>query len=359
MKQLPSLNGLRAVSILIVLVYHTLGANLHDNKSLLYNIPFFNGEFGVNVFFVISGFLITSLLLKEEKEGGSISLKDFYMRRALRIFPAYYFLLFVYYVLQKFDIIHIPGGSWLTSLLYVKYINYNDDVYTGHAWSLSIEENFYFFWPFVFLLGDKVRRYTALALVGVVPCFRLFLYFHPITWIDELSFFVRIDSIATGCLCALYKDKIIKFLSPFWWDAVLIALTTLFIWPWLGQLVHGTFAIYIFVAFGVLSGTVVNVIIVIVMMYAVYGPKGSLYKVLNTRLFNYIGVLSYSLYLWQQFFMTRTRFWGTQFPQNWLFIVAAALFSYYIIEKPFLSLKSRFKGKRKAPNPIGVSAVSV
>ncbi|TDX01809.1 acyltransferase family protein [Dinghuibacter silviterrae] len=358
MRQLPSLNGLRAISIMIVLLYHQLGYNFNIEQSLLYYLPIFNGQFGVTVFFVISGFLITYLMLREEQDGGSISLKDFYIRRVLRIFPAYYFLLLVYYFLQRLDILHIPKASWLTSLIYLKYVNYKIEDYTAHAWSLSVEENFYFFWPFIFLLGDKVRKYAAIALVAAVPCFRLFLHFHPISWIGYTSFFVRINSIATGCICALYRDKIIKFLQPYWEDAINISLITLFSWPWLVYFFGDTLT-YVFVVFGDLTGTIANTAIAIVMMYSVYGPKKTWYRILNTRVFNYVGVLSYSIYLWQQFFMLRTQYWVTHFPQNWLFIATSALFSYYIIEKPFLHLKSRFAGKRKAPSPIGVSAISV
>jgi len=99
MKKLPSLNGLRALSIIIVILFHLLPYDFNTDPSIMVLIPFLNGRFGVNIFFVISGFLITTLLMNEEKRTGSNSLKGFFLRRSLRILPAYYFLLFAYLIL--------------------------------------------------------------------------------------------------------------------------------------------------------------------------------------------------------------------------------------------------------------------
>ncbi len=108
-KLIPSLNGLRGLSILFVLIAHIqiMSFHLPDGPG---------GQIGVNIFFVISGFLITYLLLKEEAATGTISLKNFFIRRSLRIFPAFYFLLLVYGVLQLFSVLHISAGSWLSSI---------------------------------------------------------------------------------------------------------------------------------------------------------------------------------------------------------------------------------------------------
>ncbi|TDX01808.1 acyltransferase family protein [Dinghuibacter silviterrae] len=358
MKQLPSLNGLRAISIFIVIFFHLFWFNFNVRQKSIYYIPFLNGELGVHVFFVISGFLITTLLLNEEKERGAISLKNFYIRRVLRIFPAYYFLLFVYYILQIVGLIGIPGRAWLTAFSYVKYINYSIDHFTAHAWSLSIEENFYLFWPFVFLMGDKARRYVVVFLMIIAPILRTFLFFHPVVWISDLSFFVRIDAIATGCFCALFKDRILAILNLNWSAVFISSLIILFIWRGLAHLTFGTSFVLIFVFLGMSTGTIPNIMIAMVVMFSVYGPKGIWYKLLNTRVLNYAGILSYSLYLWQVFIF-KTGWWVTHFPQNLVFIFACALFSYYIIEKPFLRLKSRFAGKRKAPSPIRGSAIRV
>src|ERR1700731_4127363 len=123
MERLPSLNGLRAISIAIVISFHLIRFNLDVDPTPFLHFPIFDGQFGVNVFFVISGFLITSLLLNEEKEKGGISLKNFYTRRTLRIFPAYLFLLFAYWCLQLMGYLKVPQSAWVTALTYTKYVN--------------------------------------------------------------------------------------------------------------------------------------------------------------------------------------------------------------------------------------------
>ena len=343
------MNGLRAISILIVVVFHLFHFNLELDQDAIYRIPIFNGRFGVNVFFVISGFIITTLLLREEEKAGSISLKDFYIRRTLRIFPAYYFLLLVYFLLQLSGYLAIPKPAWITALTYTKYFNYSTEFYTSHAWSLSIEENFYLFWPIIFAAGDKVRKKMALYLILLPPFIRLYINYFPLDWLQEQSLFIRIDAIATGCLVALYKKEILAKLHSRWDDLFFYCLLLLFLVPWLDRWVGDTFLELFFVFFGVLTGTIANILIAFIILYSVYGPKGRWYKLLNSKVFNYIGILSYSLYLWQQFFMGKREWWITHFPQNIGCIFLAALFSYYIIEKPFLRLKSRFSAKKAAP----------
>ena len=218
----PSLNGLRALSIFFVLFHHLgLKNNLFAGTAgVAWLVPFTNfirdGQLGVNVFFVISGFLITSLLLNEEAETGTVSLKNFYIRRTLRIFPAYYFLLLVYFVLQRMGVIYVPHSSWVTAITYTKYTNWFADWYTSHAWSLSIEEQFYICWPFIFLAGKSARKAIAAGIIVVVPYLRYYAISNQIPWMNDLTIFVRIDAIATGCLFALYKDQIITMFSPHW-----------------------------------------------------------------------------------------------------------------------------------------------
>jgi peptidoglycan/LPS O-acetylase OafA/YrhL len=347
MPKLPSLNGLRAISILIVIVYHLFHFNLGLDEDAIYRIPVLNGRFGVNVFFVISGFIITTLLLQEEKRSGAISVKNFYVRRSLRIFPAYYFLLGVYALLQLLGYISIPSPAWMTALTYTKYFNYSLEYYTTHFWSLAIEENFYLFWPLIFAAGDSVRKKVAIVLLIIPPFIRLYINYFPLDWLQEQSIFVRIDSIATGCIVALYKDKIVAKLQTRWNDVFFYSLLILFVVPWLDRIVGDTFLELIFIFFGVLTGSIANISIAAGLLYSVYGPRGSWYKLLNSKVLDYIGVLSYSLYLWQQFFMgKRDNWWFTNFPQNIVCIFLAGLFSHYIIERPFLRLKSRFSLKK-------------
>ena len=136
-RHLPGLDGLRALSVFTVIAYHA-GAP----------VP---GDLGVSAFFVLSGFLITWLLMKELEETGRISLRDFYARRTLRIFPAYYVFIIGSLVLDTARGFPWPGEMTLSAFTYT--VNYYNAIRghpsTGiaHAWSLAVEEQFYLLWP--------------------------------------------------------------------------------------------------------------------------------------------------------------------------------------------------------------------
>jgi peptidoglycan/LPS O-acetylase OafA/YrhL len=347
-KKYPSLNGLRALSVLLVVIHHLgLQYNLFDklsSNSWINPITSFiqDGHLGVTVFFVISGFLITSLLLQEEQANGKISLKNFYTRRTLRIFPAYYFLLLTYFIIQSLGYIKINDNLWLTALTYTKDFEFDSGWYTGHAWSLSIEEQFYLFWPFIFILGDFARKFSSVILILSVPLIRLFLHFHRIEWASDHSIFARIDSIAIGCFFALYRDEITKSLAPYWNPVFYLSVLTLIFLRYFPDITSKINLQYIFIPLGTTHGSIANVLIALILIFSIYGTKSLWFKFLNLKLLNYIGLLSYSIYLWQQIFINKTSFWINQFPQNILLLVLLSIFSYYIIEKPFLRLKSKF-----------------
>lgn len=344
----PSLNGLRAISILLVIIHHLaiISKIFAEYLEIKWLSPFIHflqdGQLGVNVFFVISGFLITSLMLQEEAATKSISLKKFYIRRILRIFPAYYFLLFVYYFLCQVKYIEVNPASWLTSMIYIKYLNWDLEWITAHLWSLSLEENFYLLWPFVFMAGEKVRKNIALSIVLIVPLIRMAIHFYPVSWMDDLSPFTRIDGIVTGCICALFKDVLIEKMSPHWTKLFYFSIVYILALEYFS--ISGNNSIeFISVPFGLTFGTTANLLIAVILMYSVFGPQGRWFKFLNLKPVSFVGQLSYSLYLWQQIFISWIGFRATTFPQNLLFLLLAALTSYYLIEKPFIKLKTRYR----------------
>jgi peptidoglycan/LPS O-acetylase OafA/YrhL len=344
----PSLNGLRAISVGLVILHH-LGKNTDAFEALTRHrwiMPLVrmlqDGHLGVNAFFIISGFLITTLLLKEEERTNTISVKKFYLRRLLRIFPAYYFLLLVYVVLNILGVIQISGMSFLTAFTYTKYFNWNLDWFTAHAWSLSIEEQFYLCWPLIFLRGPQFRKLASWSLFLGVPVIRTVLHFYPVSWMGELTLFWRIDAIATGCLLALYKDRILAVMRPYWTPICWTSLIVLFVLRYIPPLADRIHLGFIFIPLGRTTyGTIGNCLIAAIIMYSVFGPRGYWFKCLNLKPVNYIGTISYSIYLWQQIFISEANWWVAKFPQNIGFVFLAALFSYYVIERPFLRLKSK------------------
>jgi len=346
--KLPSLNGLRAISIILVIFHHI------QIQYAVFDMPFnplvrllVDGQFGVNVFFVISGFLITALLLKEEYKFGRIALKQFFIRRMLRIFPAYYFLLLVYFCISHFSYISISTTSWLSAITFTKYFTKMEDWYTYHTWSLSVEEHFYLIWPFVFILGLKVRKIFAFITLCIPIILRILVYNYPISWLNELTIFIRIDAISIGCLVALYQQEIIESVKYHWnillWGSISIILLV----PYANGLAKRMDIGSIFVPFGISNGLFANVCIAVIMVCSVFGPKQTMwFRFLNSTVMNSIGILSYSLYLWQQFFIVKTSYWINQFPQNIGLTIFAACFSYFIVEKPFLRLKSKFAPRK-------------
>ena len=165
----PSLNGLRAISILMVLIFHFIDLYHPGKLAGIY----FIGPLGVNIFFVISGFLITTLCIKEKVLTGNLSLRSFYTRRALRILPVAYLYVFVVIVINSIFKLHIGPVYFLAAFLLVMNLSiarqFGSDWNLAHYWSLSVEEQFYLFFPVI--LKKAWRLYIALLLlvIFIVP----------------------------------------------------------------------------------------------------------------------------------------------------------------------------------------------
>src|SRR5215471_5068557 len=156
--RIPSLDGIRAVSILMVLMSH-FGLSLHYPHNL-WALANCYGKVGLRIFYVLSGFLITHLLLRERDKAGRISLKNFYLRRAYRILPAAYLYMIVVTALfhadfQAKDI--VLAFTYLSS--YSTYIPHS----LSHLWSLSVEEQFYVVWPAAMAAAAIRERKVAIA----------------------------------------------------------------------------------------------------------------------------------------------------------------------------------------------------
>lgn len=213
--RIPSLDGLRAVSITMVILGHGLHAmpqNWPARWPLLFGV-IANGGLGVSVFFVISGFLITSLLLKEEGQNGSISLRSFYVRRFFRIVPPFYAYLSCLLLLSVLGWISVGRGSFLAALCFVKDYNYlTTDWWTVHSWSLSIEEQFYLLWPAALaLLKRNTATKVAVWIVAAGPITHVVshIFFHQIGPREIFMFQIRADALMIGSLLALYEGTLL------------------------------------------------------------------------------------------------------------------------------------------------------
>jgi peptidoglycan/LPS O-acetylase OafA/YrhL len=186
-----AIDGLRAVSILLVVGFHT------DTWAF----GFLNGRLGVSIFFVISGFLITTLCLREEEERGRVSIARFYMRRACRILPLYYIALAVY--LTVYVALNFHGRSHALIEVLPWYLTYTNDfapnIFNGStpfqlSWSLGVEEKFYLVWPILAFVAFRLRRLELALALAVAPAVLLPLGFGWTVYYAE---------IMVGCALAI------------------------------------------------------------------------------------------------------------------------------------------------------------
>ena len=349
---LKGLQGLRGISILIVLLSHLKLKSLPNLNVPSLFLIFFDGIFGVHVFFVLSGFLISYLLLLEKKKTRSISIKSFYLRRFLRIFPAYFFLLLIYAILQKLGIITLSSDSWLSSLIFLKWL-FGGDWISGHFWSLSIEENFYLFWPFIFKFSSINRLKIVLLIIVLASCIcrviGYYSFFSGPIFINYFSIVYHIDSITIGALGAIYFEKI-KFIfvkykldKYFLFYLFLIVIFSSRILTDLNYNNHLHLG-FLFIPLGVggPSSIIVSFCILLIIYSLILTESIMLNYLFNSSLLVFIGTLSFSIYLWQQIFFAPEIQPLNKFPFNLLFIFIISITTYYFIEKPFLKFKAKF-----------------
>ena len=336
--RIPSLDGLRGISIWTVILAH---ASNHFQATVLKAHLFHSGVwvlayFGVTVFFVISGFLITSLLIKEYDRSSRIDLRHFYRRRAVRILPASLVYIGV--------VIALGSATWSQSAYALTFTTsyFFKQAYTPlqQLWSLSVEEQFYLLWPLIFLLG--VRNAKRWAVMVVCPLLRLFLKHRGYPEVEHLAPAIA-DSIGAGCLLALYYDKVRALVLRYFVSGpgfALLCLTSLAA----SELV---FKFDLWELWGMVPGMIALII------GAAIERRDT---VLNAGPLVWSGLLSYSLYLWQQPFLVlkgRLDFLSVRLFATF----AAAYLSYRFIERPALNIL-RPKGKEDpAPaTPILASA---
>ncbi len=337
-RRIPSLDGLRAISICLVLLGHLLGTR-NFPASLRFIGSYAN--FGVRVFFVISGYLITTLLLKEHDRTGSIDLGEFYRRRAYRILPAAYLYLVLICILAWSQ---LPALNVFMAFGYASnYFVPSNPWLLGHLWSLSIEEQFYLIWPFALAIAFTRGRKIALAVVLAAPILRIVFYFAGFQYI-EYYFPTVADAIATGCLLAILWPDLKRFDHYLRSPAVaIVAVLTLAI----PQLRGSGLENRIYQTVGV---SVMHLGIAV----CIYNAIENRWRWLNFPFITWMGGISYSLYLWQQPFLNRNdqSHWWTAFPQNVFLAVAAAASCYYFVERPFLQLR---EGRRTRSLAVGNS----
>lgn len=312
--------------------------------------PFRQGSLGVDLFFVISGFLITGLMMREQDTTGKLSLKRFYTHRAFRILPPLYVFLFVVGIRNWLGIDSVDKGSFFAAAFYYWNYRLGGVQILGHLWSLSLEEQFYLLWPIaVLLLSRKNCLKLAVVLVVLMPFSRVATYVlcPPLRGMTGMMLHTHIDTIMLGCILALCMDLYPALVQKFnrrW----LFACSVVFLFgiePKLFDRFRGWWHLPI-------GMTVDGLCALFIVLYAISHRDGLVGRILNNRLVRHVGVISYSLYLWQQMFCFNEP-WSWP-PLNLIPIFICAECSYFLVEKPARRLRDRLQARprRLAVDPV-------
>jgi peptidoglycan/LPS O-acetylase OafA/YrhL len=285
---------------------------------------------GVRIFFVISGFLITTLLLKEEEKTGTISLRNFYFRRAYRILPAAFVFMLPMFVIYWHQ---LRWQEMVVAAFFVMNFDFHKSWAIGHLWSLGVEEQFYFLWPGVFKTIRTQRIKVLLGVVAVAPFVSVYCFWLKLSAGAYGIFPTVADNLAIGCLLAIVVPRIPQ-IKPLLACCMVLAVAMIPLFPATSAL-RSTFKL-------LLLWPIAQACIAGVLLHVVQTP----YRFLNVAPIAWIGKISYSLYLWQQCFTCNPN------PRPWYLVFAAlglACASYYLVEQPMLRLRDR---RKAAVQPI-------
>jgi len=349
--KIPSLDGLRAVSITLVIVSHVFIRTPPGGyvKNALLALAA-NGRIGVSVFFVISGFLITALLLRERHKFRRISLAAFYRRRAFRILPAYFVYLLCVGALSLLGLIPDVSREFWNAVTFTSDYQTHRDWYLAHTWSLSVEEQFYLLWPVIVVFCRKrTLVWVALSVILLDPLIRVITYLAVPSEMMDIKYMghARADVLMFGCLAALLfqtprfqrlLETLIRWKTPLFATAFLLAVE-----PFLEM--RGREAYLLVVGF-----TAQGACITLVMVYLIVRHQGPVGVFLNSRAISHIGVLSYSLYLWQELFIGADSHSPGRVVLGLLLAFLIAEASFHFVERPMLRLRRRFDS-REPINP--------
>jgi peptidoglycan/LPS O-acetylase OafA/YrhL len=358
MKKIPQLDAVRGVAVLLVLLHNTGGS-----PSLHLGIIARNGWMGVDLFFVLSGFLITGILL--DTKGSDGYFKNFYARRCLRIWPLYYSaLLFMFVVVPVLRPSEAPtlfaarSAPWWAYPLFLQ--NFLVPVPTAATgllavtWSLAVEEQFYLIWPLVVRFTDEFQlRNIAIAVIGVSPALRYYLSFHHVNIYSNT--FCRLDGLMAGALLAVLLRSSnfapSRLVIPAWVALLVSIPLALF-----SEARHARWIGFSFVALAAVS----------FVYLAMFSTQKYWQALMTKRFLVYTGTISYGIYLLQKIPIDAAKSFRLDQHGFLILPITAALtyvlagLSWNLLEKPFLRLKRFFDaGELKRPplrNPLEIAA---
>lgn len=333
----PELDGLRAVAVAAVIGYHA-------------GLPGFSGgHVGVIWFFVLSGFLITTLLLEERDVIGDIDLRRFYQRRALRLLPSLYLMLGVF-AIAAVTILTIEGSDFASAGLYFSNMHAlvfgvgSVNVFFLHTWSLSLEEQFYLVWPLALPRLRSARSAVGLAFALVAIAFVARFFDHDANPLLTLPLFAM-DAFVIGALLAVGRRRNLlarRLLAP-WVTAVAVAVMAFDVMV-SHEAVHGWLPLRMLVS---------QIAVAVVILRLVADREWGLGVFFARRWMVYVGLLSYALYLWHYpIFIALHADRQPDMPGivrhllKYSLTVVAAVGTYHLVERPLARRRSRLAARR-------------
>ncbi len=337
LKYQPALDGIRAFAIMLVMLAH---ANFQLFK---------NGGIGVSVFFALSGFLITTLLLEEFQKNDSISLKGFYVRRTMRLFPALYVMLVFVFIYSTF--FRIPSDQKminheiLSAALYSFNISWawgwgTTGIILYHTWSLGVEEQFYLFWPVLLFLCLKIKIIKPFVYFLAILIFVIWTLNYLDTFSLILGSIIK-ESIFIGCLAGLIRFYgYFKMKIPL--VVALLSLVIIFLIGMYPKAIPNHFS-------DIFNGC--SILSVIIIFHIVGNSESVISKFFSNKIMVFIGKISYSLYLWHlpifKIFNSSLTFLPSHIAFVGKFVVSFlfALASWYLVEKKATALGRKWSFK--------------
>ncbi len=368
-----NLDGLRFFCFLSVFFFHSFHTDLPEIKaSPAFNFVkhdlFGNGFLGVNFFFVLSGFLITYLLVKEKKSKGSINIIHFWIRRILRIWPLYFACVFYGFVIFPYTKT-LAGGvpsetanpwyylAFISNFDYIKK-GLPDATGLGVLWSVSVEEQFYLAWPLILSLFP-VRKFW-IPLVIILAGSLVFRFFNDVPILHEMHTFSCIGDMALGGLGAFLVLEFPSFKQRLHnlprWLIIIVYAVFVFVFFFRDEFMLGSFFARVFERIFISS---LMLFIILEQCYA----ENSFFKMGNFKFVSWLGLITYGLYCIHFIVIStsnaligklgfNTKVWEVVYLEtivSLLITIAVSLLSYRFFEKPFLMLKERFSF---GPRPI-------
>jgi len=347
--KIDALDGFRGLAVLLVVVHHLPVAV----PSLFHRITK-GGGFGVDAFFVLSGFLITAILLRDQASGGRVRFGAFYRRRALRLLPALVLFLAVYMYYEW--VTSMPGAHEPSSALSVIFYYSNTWLHRvpmstglGNMWSLAVEEQFYLVWPLCLALFFGLRRRLAptvailVATIAVVAIRRAIMWNHGVSWLwlyTRLG--TRADALLVGCLLAQLwvRGKLPKRgVQLAGWIALAYYLYLVRVGAGDPFLYRGGYTLI-----AILVGTI---------LLAILQTDWLVSRVLRWAPLRAVGRVSYGLYIWHLAIFNAVWRYGLLWPPITQATVALSLTalatcgSWFLVERPFLRWKDRLETTRR------------